>query len=710
VLLSHEKIFHVFTMKKIKPILLMSILVAGLTACSEKNPLLENYQTWRDTPPFAEVKTCHLVPAYEEAIRRHDQEIQAIVAQTEAPDFANTIEALELSGKLISRIDAVFGTLTNNEMDDELMAAEEKITLMLSEHFNAITLNEGLFDRVRQVYEKRHDLGLNAEQLRLTEETYEDFLERGATLQGADREKYRSLSTRLDNLTMTFGQNSLKATHAFSRVFTDKEELSGLPDDEMVIAAEKARKQGKEGWLFDLTAPSYGAIMKYADRRDVRQQFYMAYNQRAVGGEFDNLQVIKDIVNTRMEIGQLMGYPDYASYALRRKMAGKVENVYQMLDQLRAAYRPVAEKEHQAIQEFINQTEPKPFKLEPWDWSYYSNKLKTKLFDLNDEMLKPYFELEHVKKGVFGLATRLYGITFVKNPDIQVWNKDVDAYEVFDENGDFMAVIYTDFFPRESKRSGAWMNDIKAQSNVNGQREYPFVTLSMNFTLPTADKPSLLTFDEVTTFLHEFGHGLHGMLSNVTYASLAGTNVDRDFVEMPSQIMENWAYEKEFLDSVAIHYQTGEPIPMELIGKVRDAGNFNVGRDCCRQLSFGYLDMAYHTIHEPLQGDVAAFEREAWKSVDLLPMPVSCCMSPTFTHLFSGGYAAGYYCYKWSEILAFDAYDHYTEHAVFDRERAASFRENILSKGNTKPAAELYEAYRGQPATIDAMLRHNGIK
>ncbi|MBQ7163411.1 MAG: M3 family metallopeptidase [Bacteroidales bacterium] len=697
-------------MKKIKPILLMSILVAGLTACSEKNPLLENYQTWRDTPPFAEVKTCHLVPAYEEAIRRHDQEIQAIVAQTEAPDFANTIEALELSGKLISRIDAVFGTLTNNEMDDELMAAEEKITLMLSEHFNAITLNEGLFDRVRQVYEKRHDLGLNAEQLRLTEETYEDFLERGSTLQGADREKYRSLSTRLDNLTMTFGQNSLKATHAFSRVFTDKEELSGLPDDEMAIAAEKARKQGKEGWLFDLTAPSYGAIMKYADRRDVREQFYMAYNQRAVGGEFDNLQVIKDIVNTRMEIGQLMGYPDYASYALRRKMAGKVENVYQMLDQLRAAYRPVAVKEHQAIQEFINQTEPKPFKLEPWDWSYYSNKLKTKLFDLNDEMLKPYFELEHVKKGVFGLATRLYGITFVKNPDIQVWNKDVDAYEVFDENGDFMAVIYTDFFPRESKRSGAWMNDIKAQSNVNGQREYPFVTLSMNFTLPTADKPSLLTFDEVTTFLHEFGHGLHGMLSNVTYASLAGTNVDRDFVEMPSQIMENWAYEKEFLDSVAIHYQTGEPIPMELIGKVRDAGNFNVGRDCCRQLSFGYLDMAYHTIHEPLQGDVAAFEREAWKSVDLLPMPVSCCMSPTFTHLFSGGYAAGYYCYKWSEILAFDAYDHYTEHAVFDRERAASFRENILSKGNTKPAAELYEAYRGQPATIDAMLRHNGIK
>ena len=697
-------------MKKIKPILLMSILVAGLTACSEKNPLLENYQTWRDTPPFAEVKTCHLVPAYEEAIRRHDQEIQAIVAQTEAPDFANTIEALELSGKLISRIDAVFGTLTNNEMDDELMAAEEKITLMLSEHFNAITLNEGLFDRVRQVYEKRHDLGLNAEQLRLTEETYEDFLERGSTLQGADREKYRSLSTRLDNLTMTFGQNSLKATHAFSRVFTDKEELSGLPDDEMAIAAEKARKQGKEGWLFDLTAPSYGAIMKYADRRDVREQFYMAYNQRAVGGEFDNLQVIKDIVNTRMEIGQLMGYPDYASYALRRKMAGKVENVYQMLDQLRAAYRPVAVKEHQAIQEFINQTEPKPFKLEPWDWSYYSNKLKTKLFDLNDEMLKPYFELEHVKKGVFGLATRLYGITFVKNPDIQVWNKDVDAYEVFDENGDFMAVIYTDFFPRESKRSGAWMNDIKAQSNVNGQREYPFVTLSMNFTLPTADKPSLLTFDEVTTFLHEFGHGLHGMLSNVTYASLAGTNVDRDFVEMPSQIMENWAYEKEFLDSVAIHYQTGEPIPMELIGKVRDAGNFNVGRDCCRQLSFGYLDMAYHTIHEPLQGDVAAFEREAWKSVDLLPMPVSCCMSPTFTHLFSGGYAAGYYCYKWSEILAFDAYDHYTEHAVFDRERAASFRENILSKGNTNPAAELYEAYRGQPATIDAMLRHNGIK
>lgn len=695
---------------KIKPVLLMSILVAGMTACSEKNPLLEPYQTWRETPPFAQVKTSHLIPAYRQAILEHDKEIKAIVEQPEAPDFFNTIEALELSGKLISRIDAVFGTLTNNELNGPLMAAEEEITLMISEHYNNITLNLALFDRIRQVYERRHKLGLSPEQLRLTEETYEDFLERGAILKGADREKYRSLSTRLDSLTMAFGQNSLKATHAFSRLFTDREELSGLPQDELSIAAEKARRQGKEGWLFDLTAPSYGAIMKYADRRDVRESFYLAYNQRAVGGEFDNLQNIRDIVNTRMEIGQLFGYPDYASYALRRKMAGSSENVYRMLDELRDAYLPVARKEHQAMQAFIDESESPGFRLEPWDWSYYSNKLKNKLFDLNDEMLKPYFELERVKKGVFSLATKLYGITFQKNTDIEVWNKEVDAYEVFDKDGSFLAVIYTDFFPRESKRAGAWMNDIKAQSNVNGRREFPFVTLSMNFSLPTAEKPSLLTFDEVTTLLHEFGHGLHGMLSDVTYASLAGTNVDRDFVEMPSQIMENWAYEKEFLDSVAVHYQTGEPIPMELIRKVREASNFNVGRDCCRQLSFGYLDMAFHTIREPLRGDVAAFEREAWKSVDLLPMPHSCCMSPTFTHLFSGGYAAGYYCYKWSEILAFDAYDYYTGRAVFDRERADSFRENILSKGNTRPAAQLYEAYRGRPATIDAMLRHNGIK
>ncbi len=694
---------------KTKHLILMTAIVASIAA-QAANPLTKNYKTYRQTPPFQEVKAEHIVPAMKEAIRQHQAEIDKITSNKAAPTFANTIEAYEASGQMLERVYAILGTLTNNEMTDEIMAVEEEVTPLISEHSSNISLNEKLFERVKAVYDRRESLGLDAEQMRLLEEMYLDFQESGATLEGADRDRLRELTSQLSQLTMSFGQNSLKATHAFTKNITQADDVKGLPESALAAAKAKAEKAGKEGWIFDLTAPSYSAIMKYAENRELRKEFYIEYNTRALGGEFDNSQIIRDIVNTRLALGKLFGYQDFASYQLNRKMAHDNGSVYRMLEQLREAYLPVARQEFEAVKAFAIGYEKAFIDFQPWDFSFYSNKLKTYQYDLNDEMLRPYFKLEDCKDGVFGLATRLYGITFRKNSKIQVWHPDVDAYEVFDKDGSYLGILYTDFFPREGKRAGAWMNDIHAQNCRNGKQDRPFITLTTNFTPPTADKPSLITFDELTTLLHEFGHCLHGLLSDVRYGALAGTSVPRDFVELPSQIMENWAFEKEFLDGFAKHYQTGEPIPMELVRKVKDAANFNVAYGCVRQLSFGYLDMAYHTITEPFSGDIAAFEHQAEKCVELQAMPEQCAMSTSFTHLFSGGYAAGYYGYKWAEILAADAYEHYTEKAVFDTDRAASFRENILSKGNTSDALELYRRYRGQDATIDALLRQNGIK
>lgn len=694
---------------KIKHLVIMSAIVATLASCSESNPFLRDYTTYRQTPPFAEVKVEHFKPAFLEGIKQQEAEIEAIVNNPEEPTFENTVEALEKSGEILGKVMAVFSVYTNSEMTDELMAVEAELMPILSEHYSNISLNEKYFARVKALYDNRQNLGLNGEQMRMLEESYEGFVNSGATLQGADRDKCRELSARLSQLTMTFGQNALKATNAYNKHITDIKELEGMPQGELDKAASKAKKEGLDGWVFDLSTPSYLGVLTYCKNRELRKEMYLANNSRAVGGEFDNTSVIKDIVNTRLEMAKLFGYKNYAEYSLKDKMAKNSENVYKMLDQLREAYFEPNVKEHKAVQDYINRTEAEPFVLAPWDWSYYSNKLQTELFDINDEILRPYFELDKVKQGVFGLANKLYGIRLEKNDQIQVWNDEVEAFEVFDKDGSFIGVLYTDFFPRDSKRAGAWMSDIVSQCNIQGQRRYPFITLTTNFSPATEDKPALLTFDEVTTFLHEFGHCLHGLLSNVSYPSLAGTNVARDFVELPSQLMENWAYEKEFLSEFAYHYQTNELIPMQLIQKIKDAGNFNVARNCCRQLSFGYLDMAYHTITEPFAADVVNFEKEAWKSTVSLPMPDGCCMSTSFTHLFSGGYAAGYYSYKWSEILALDAYDYYTERAVFDTERAASFRENILSKGNTKDPQVLYRQFRGQDASINAMLRHNGI-
>lgn len=693
---------------KLIRLFIMAILLAGVHA-EAANPFFSKYNTPHQALPFDKVRIEHFMPAFEKGFALQDAEIQKIAGSKAEPTFENTILALENAGSLLHDVSAVFYTLTGSENNDELMALASTVATMQTENSNKINLNEQLFARVKTLYDKREKLSLAPDQKKLLEDTYQSFMRNGAALQGADREKYRELSVRLSSLEETFHQNSLKATNQYERLITDKSLLKGLPEDILAAAASKARAKGKEGWIFDLSAPSYVSFLKYADNRDLRQEIYRAYLTRATSGEFDNRPVLRDIVNTRRQISVLLGEQSYAQFALRRRMAEKPEAVYHLLDKLSEAYLPVAKSEVSAVQGFAIGMEGKNIKIEPWDWSYYSEKLKSAQFDINDEILRPYFKLENVQKGVFGLATKLYGVTFKKNPKIPTWNKEVEAWEVFDKDGSYLAILYTDFHPRQGKRSGAWMSDINEQHRLNGKDIRPQVSITMNFTRSTDTKPSLLTYDEVTTFLHEFGHSLHGMFSKVNYRSQAGTNVYRDFVELPSQVMENWASEKEFLDGFAIHYKTGEKIPFELIQKIKAAENFNVAYACMRQLSFGYLDMAWHGLTSDFNGDSFRFEREAWAKAVVLPQPQDCMMSTTFDHIFAGGYAAGYYSYKWAEVLDADAYAYFTRNQIFDTETAASFRENVLSKGGTEPPMQLYKRFRGQEPGIEALLKRNGI-
>jgi peptidyl-dipeptidase Dcp len=543
----------------------------------------------------------------------------------------------------------------------------------------------------------------------LLKNTFDGFVNSGANLSDNDKEIYRNLSKELNMLTLQFGQNVLKETNNWSLVLADKNLLSGLPADVIEMLALNAKKAGKEGWMLNLKTTTYVPFMKYADNRDLRRELYMAYTKRNLqGGEFDNVENIRKIANTRLKIANLLGHKSYADYVLVRRMAENKENVNSLLDKLLAAYKPVAIKEYEEVQAYANK-KGVYFKVQPWDWNYYSEKLKDEKYQLNDEMLKPYFELENVKKGVFGLATRLYGIKFVKNTSIPVYNPEVEAFDVIDEKGKFLSVLYTDFHPRDSKRSGAWMSEYKGQWMTGNKDSRPHITIVMNFTRPTETKPALLTFDELTTFLHEFGHSLHGMLTKCNYESLSGTNVYRDFVELPSQIMENWASEKEFLDGFAVHYQTGEKIPADLIKKIKDAENFNAANFCLRQLSFGYLDMAWHSIESPFEGDVIMSEKKAMASTQILPVVFESAMSPTFNHIFSGGYAAGYYSYKWAEVLDADAYSVFSKNGIFDKKTATSFRMNILLKGGSEHPMVLYKKFRGQEPTIDALLKRNGI-
>ncbi len=696
-------------MKKLLLLILTTLTIMSCKDTTTKNPLLMDYNTPHQTVPFDKIKVEDYKPAFVEGIAEARKDIDAIVANADAPTFENTIVAMDRSGELLSRVAGAFFNVNAAETNDSMQAVAQEVSPILSEYSNDVSLNQELFARVKAVYEQKDKLDLTVEQSILLEDTYEGFARKGANLEGAEKERYREISKQLSKLSLDFSQNVLKATNAFKYNTTDKSDLAGMPEFVVDAAATKAKEEGHEGWTFDLTMPSYLPVMKYAEKRDLRHKFYMAYMSKAYGDEFDNSGIVKEIVNLRMEEAQLLGYNTYAEYSVAEKMAKTPDAVYKLLNDLYEASMPVAEKEMAELKAYAKAKGLKG-DFKPWDFSYYSEKLREEKYSLNDELLKPYFELESVKKAVFGLATKLYGITFVKNENIPVYNEEVEAFDVLNEDGSYLATLYTDFHPRKGKRGGAWMNNIKEQWKVDGENSRPQIVIVMNFTRPTENLPALLTFDEVETFLHEFGHSLHGMLANTTYAGLSGTNVKHDFVEMPSQFMENYAMEPEYLKSFAKHYKTGEVIPDELIEKLKRAKNYHAAYGTVRQLSFGFLDMAWHSISEPFDGDVKTFEENAWKKTQLFPNAIpGTCMSTQFGHLFSGGYAAGYYGYKWAEVLDADAFECFKEHGIYDKTTATKFR-HVLESGGSEDPMKLYIEFRGQEPTIDAILKRDGLK
>lgn len=677
----------------------------------KNNALLSPFNTPHEAAPFDRIKTEDFEPAIAEAITLHQAEIDAIVAQDEAPTFANTIEAMELSGSKLGRITSIFFNLLSANGDDEMIAASERISPLLTEHSNNINLNEALFKRVKTVYEQRDTLPLSAEEKRLLEETYNGMARSGANLEGEAREKYRELSSELSRLCLKFESNLLKATNAFEMILTDSADVAGLPQSALDAAAMRAKEKGHEGaYLFDLSYPSMSAFLKYAERRDLRKKIYTAYNTRCVSGEYDNRDIVARIAELRYETARLLGYENFAEYVLEHRMAQNSTRVYDLLNQLLHAYKPVADEEVKQLQAFAEKVEGHPVELMPWDYSYYSTRQKDALYELNDEMLKPYFELEQVKKGVFGLATRLYGLTFKKTTDIPVYHKEVETFEVYDADSSYLGLLYTDFYPRSTKQGGAWMTSFKDQwIDADGTNSRPHISLVMNFTRPTESAPALLTYDEVETFLHEFGHALHGLMANSKYESLSGTNVYRDFVELPSQLMENWLPEQDFLATFARHYVTGEILPDSLVTKIRNAQRYHAAYYCVRQLTYGILDMAWHT-SEGKVDDIAAFEQQAIASTQLLPALDGALFSCQFSHIFGGGYAAGYYGYKWAEVLDADAFSLFKEKGIFDKETATSFRKNILEKGDTEDPMSLYIRFRGREPRIDALMERDGIR
>jgi peptidyl-dipeptidase Dcp len=676
---------------------------------AQSNPLLGEFNTPHQTAPFNEIKNEHYIPAFQENIKQGEAEIEAIVNHQAAPTFENTVVALDKSGKLLNRTAGIFFNLMSSETNDELQKIAQEVSPMLTKFQNDISLNPVLFRKVKTVYNQKENLGLNAEQQTLLENTYSNFIRQGANLSDEQKNRFREISTELSKLSLTFNENVLKETNSYQNHITDKGKLTGMPEGALEAASSRAKSENKEGWIFDLNMPSYLPFMKYADNRELRKEMFLAYGSKSFkGNEFDNQENVKKIAALRLEMVQLLGYDNYANYALERRMATTSSGVYKLLDDLYEASFNKAIREKAEVQDYAKRNGFEG-EIMPWDWTYYSEKLKVEKFDLNDEMLKPYFELSKVVDGVFGLATDLFGITFNPNNNIPVYNEEVIAYEVFGADGKFLSVLYTDFHPRSGKQGGAWMNDFKGQWKENGIDSRPHITIVMNFTRPTESKPALLTFDEVETLMHEFGHALHGMLANSTYSSLSGTNVYRDFVELPSQIMENWAVEKEFLDRFAVHYQTGDKIPAGLVQKIVDAQNYLAGYLSIRQLGFGYLDMTWHTQEKPFNGSIKEFEENAWAKTRIFPVIDEVCMSTQFGHLFAGGYAAGYYSYKWAEVLDADAFSVFKEKGLFNKEVAKSFRENILEKGGTEHPMVLYKRFRGQEPTVDALLERSGL-
>ena len=703
-------------MKKVLFIMAVSAMAAGcadnsipkaqLPELDLSNPLLAAWDTPHETPPFSEINLADYEPAFDAAIACSRAEIDAIVNNPRKPTFGNTIVALERQGELLNRIAGLFFNLLEADTSDEMQQIAQRVQPKLTELSNDISLNPELFARVKQVYE--HPGRLRKEDRKLLEDTYQSFARSGAALSDADKELYRKYTSELSGLTLRFGQNALAATNAFTLNITDPKVVAELPAFVREGMAAEAKARGEKGWTVTLQHPSYLPFMTYSSNRELKEKLWKASNSRALGGEFDNTEIVKKIANTRLKIANLLGYKCYADYVLERRMAENTKTVNDFLAELLAATKSYADADYRTVSDYAATLGFKG-QLMPWDWSYYTEKYKDEKYALNDELVKPYLKLENVKKGVFMLANKLYGLNFTPDDKIEVYHPDVTAYDVTDADGRFMAVLYLDFFPRESKRSGAWMTEFRGTKIEDGEETRPLVSLVMNFTKPTETAPSLLTFDELETFLHEFGHALHGMLGEGKYESQTGTSVYRDFVELPSQIMENWATEKEFLDLWAVNYQTGEPIPAEIVERIIAAQNYLAAYLNVRQLSFGLTDMAWHTITEPFEGDVEQFEVASMAPSLVLPVVPGTAMAPAFGHIFSGGYAAGYYGYKWAEVLEADAFSLFKEKGIFNREVSGSFRENILSKGGTEHPMELYVRFRGHKPETKALIEKMGL-
>lgn len=674
---------------------------------SSNNPLLVDWKTPFQTPPFTQIKPEHYIPAFEQAIKEGELEILAIQQNYEAPSFSNTIVALDRAGERLNRIAGIFFNLLECDATPEMQDIANTVQPLITDYSNRIYLNEDLFRRVKSVYDKEFNKLKGADKM-LLEKTYNAFLDNGANLSPKDKEIFRQLSLDLSQLTLQYGQNALAAKNAYTLNITNANELAGIPAADLEIAKEKAKAKGLKGYVFDLSYPSSSAIMKYADNRELRQTMYMNSCNVADGGEFDNAKIIIKILQCRHQMAQLLGYNNYAEYALHDRMAQNSENVYNLLDQLKEASLPVAQEEVESLNDFAHKLGFEG-QLQRWDFSYYSEKQRTELFKLSTEELKPYFKLENVIDGVFSLAENLYDLTFKASPDIDVYHPDVKAYEVYRKN-QLAAILYLDFHPRETKRSGAWMTSFREESyDQNGKRIAPLVSLVMNFTPSTAKHPSLLTFDEVTTFLHEFGHALHGMLTDVPYLSISGTNTQRDFVELPSQLNENWATQPEFLKTFAHHYKTGELIPLKYVEQLKEMRKYLAGYSCLRQLSFGYLDMMWHTTDPGKITEVREMEHSVFDPIDVLPVIKDACMSTSFSHIFAGGYAAGYYGYKWAEMLEADAFSLFEEQGVMNKDVANKYVQTILSKGGSMPANEMFSNFRGREPKIDALLKRDGL-
>ena len=692
-----------------KELIIAGAALALISSCNMKNPLLSESSAPFGAPEFDKIENEHYLPAFEAGIAEAKAEIDAIVANQEEPTFENTIEAMEYAGATLDRVAGIFYNLMEANTNDQMQAIAEQVAPMLTEYSMYVSLNNDLFQKVKAVYEKKDELGLDKDQMTLLEDNYKDFVRGGANLSDEDKALYSKWSEELSLATLQFSKNVLAATNAYTLHVTDSTDLAGLPEYVKTMAAETASEKGLEGWAFTLQYPSFSPFMKYSTNRELRRQIWTAYNSRAIGGENDNTDVVKKIVDLRIKIANILGYETYADYALETRMAKNKTTVNEFVKNLLEPSMKYAKKDVADVLAYAKKNGFEDDKLMPWDFSYWSERYQEAEYSLNAEELKPYFQLESCIDAVFGLANRLYGITFEELNNLSVYHEDVKVYEVKDADGSHLALFYADFFPRASKRGGAWMTEFRGQSIKNGVEKRPFISIVCNFTKPTADAPSLITHDEFTTFLHEFGHALHGILAKGRYGSLTGTNVSRDFVELPSQIMENWAFEPEYLNSFAKHYQTGEAIPADLIEKIVAAKNYLAGYGQVRQLHFGYLDMAWHTLKEVPAESAIEFEQKVLAPYAVMPSVEGTGFSTSFSHIFSGGYSAGYYSYKWAEVLEADAFSLFKEKGIFNTEVAESFRKNILEMGGAEDESVIYRNFRGHDPQPEALMEKLGL-